>query len=60
MTPYSLNSLGYAGVFSISGGHQLTNSTVSGSLGIRPVINLKADTLFTGTGTSTDPYVVVE
>ena len=25
----------------------------------RPVINLRADTQFTGTGTSTDPYVVV-
>ncbi len=27
--------------------------------GVRPVINLKADTIFTGTGTMSDPYVVV-
>ena len=30
----------------------------SSTLGIRPVINLKANTQFTGSGTSTDPYVV--
>ena len=27
--------------------------------GIRPVINLRSDVELTGTGTSTDPYVVV-
>lgn len=34
-------------------------SKVSFSLkNVRPVLILKADTLVTGTGTSTDPYVV--
>ena len=32
---------------------------VDGNLGVRPVINLKANTQFTGSGTSTDPYTVV-
>jgi len=31
---------------------------VNGSSGIRPVINLNADLLFTGSGTIDDPYVV--
>ena len=31
---------------------------VSGSWGVRPVINLKADVTLTGSGTSTDPYIV--
>ena len=31
---------------------------VDGTNGVRPVINLKANTQFTGSGTSTDPYVV--
>jgi len=34
------------------------NGNVNGTaLGIRPVINLRADTPLTGTGTSSDPYV---
>lgn len=32
--------------------------TVDDSLGIRPVINLKADTNFSGSGTIDDPYIV--
>ena len=31
---------------------------VSSSYGIRPVVNLKFDTIITGSGTKTDPYVV--
>ena len=32
---------------------------VSNAYGVRPVTNLKADTQFTGSGTSSDPFVVV-
>ncbi len=32
---------------------------VDGTRGVRPVINLKANTKFQGSGTTTDPYVVV-
>ncbi len=35
------------------------NDNVSATYGLRPVINLKADTKFSGSGSSTDPYVVV-
>ena len=41
---------------STSGG--LSSATVRGTSSLRPVINLKADTLATGTGISGDPYVV--
>ena len=36
----------------------LSSDYVNNSWGIRPVINLKADVTLTGSGTSTDPYVV--
>ena len=36
----------------------MTNGTTS-TLGVRPVINIKADTQITGSGTSTDPFKVV-
>ena len=38
---------------------RLSANYLSRSYGVRPVINLKADTLFTGSGTSTDSFVVV-
>lgn len=34
------------------------DSAVDGFAGLRPVINIKANTLFKGTGTITDPYVI--
>jgi len=34
------------------------NQSVNELLGVRPVINLKADVAFTGTGTIDDPYVI--
>lgn len=37
----------------------LTYLPVNTNMGVRPVINLKADTEVSGTGTSSDPYVVV-
>ena len=39
-------------------GSAFVGDRVSYSYGVRPVINLKADTKFWGSGTSTDPYVV--
>ena len=59
MSPYWYYR-GYAWVFNVnSDGTLIGISNVTNEYGVRPVINLKADTLFTGTGTSTDPYVVV-
>ena len=49
-----------AGVFYVSLDGNLDYSGVNWTeYGVRPVINLKADTRFTGSGTTSDPYVVV-
>jgi len=45
-------------VFGVNSNGSISNAYVSGTFGLRPVINLKADTIFTGSGTMTDPYVV--
>ena len=53
---------GWAGVFIVYSAGSLSNSYMNSSgVGVRPVINLKADTLFVtgGTGTRTNPYVVL-
>ena len=34
-------------------------TTVTTKYGIRPVINLKADVKFSGSGTISDPYVII-
>ncbi len=56
---YSSSSLN-ANVFRVDANGYLDNWSVSYTLGVRPVINLKADTLFAsgGTGTQSNPYVV--
>ena len=46
-------------VFVVNSTGSLDGWTVNRVNGVRPVINLKADTQFTGTGTSDDPYTVV-
>ena len=56
MSPCSYS--GSASVFLAGMGGYLTFSSVKSTSGIRPVINLKADVQLTGSGTSTDPYVV--
>ena len=50
-----------AWVFAVYMTGAATDINVDHSLGIRPVINLKADTQFKidGNGTSTNPYVVI-
>ena len=49
----------YAYVFSVNSDGNLYFNYVFNSSGVRPVINLKSDTQFTGSGTSSDPFVVV-
>ena len=56
MTPSVFN--GTANNFALNRMSSLIANSVSGSFGVRPVINLKADVTITGSGTSTDPYVV--
>ena len=48
----------YASVHTVASNGNVGNGYVNSSNGIRPVINLKADILLKGSGTSTDPYVV--
>ena len=50
----------FAGVLSVNGNGRLNSFyCVSTSYGVRPVVNLKADTIFSsGNGTSSNPYVV--
>ena len=53
-----LGSMAYMFYVSDDGG--ITTSARNQSYGIRPVINLKGDIQISGTGTSTDPFVVKE
>ena len=57
MTPSNIYSSS-ATVFNVSYGY-LGWESVDITRGVRPVINLRADVQLTGSGTSTDPYVVV-
>ncbi len=59
MSPYYWNEYS-AYVFQVRYDGNLTNNPVSSAFGLRPVINLKADTLFAtgGNGTQSNPYVV--
>ena len=51
---------GSAIVFAVNSSGYLSNGWVYSASGVRPVINLKADTKFEGSGTSSDPFTVVE
>ena len=57
MSPANYDS-GTASMFYVHANSTLNTGVVNDEIGIRPVINLKADTTTTGTGTSTDPFVV--
>ena len=57
MTPWSVNGTS-SNMFIVGSRSSLEHNTVVNS-GVRPVINLRSDIELTGTGTSTDPYVVV-
>ncbi len=60
MTPYYTTNYPIAGVFFVSSDGYLTSTTVNETArGLRPVINLKADVIFSGgNGTLDNPYVV--
>ena len=58
MSPYNYSS--GAGVFIVSSNGFLTiTDSVTRAIGVRPVINLRADVQITGSGTTTDPFKVV-
>ena len=61
MSPSNASSWAFAFLVNTSGdlANRITGFGVADGLGVRPVINLKADIQLTGSGTSTDPYVVV-
>ena len=58
VSPLDFNS-GWAGVFYVYSYGSFGGGNVNGALGVRPVINLRADVTLTGSGTADDPYVVV-
>ena len=58
MSPYNVNSSSNARVFSVASNGQLSYNRVTYTYGVRPVINLSADVKVTGSGTSSDPFVV--
>ena len=59
MSPYNWNGSS-AIVCLVNTSGNLSSYRVNNTAGLRPVINLKADTLFAtgGTGTQNNPYVV--
>ena len=57
MSPYHFGN-GYASVFFVNSNGYLGVSSVNSARGVRPVINLSADVKVTGSGTSSDPFVV--
>ena len=59
MSPYRVYFNGsLASVFIVYSGGRLGIWDVNNALGVRPVINLSADVKVTGSGTSSDPFVV--
>ena len=60
MSPGFLMSFGYAVSFNslVKGTGAISGGAVNADNGVRPVINIKGDVSFTGTGTSLDPYVI--
>ena len=58
LSPYYFG-VGYAYVFRVgSGGGLDSYYVVTGTAGVRPVINLKADVTISGSGTASDPYTI--
>ncbi|MDE5539345.1 MAG: hypothetical protein K2J20_02540, partial [Bacilli bacterium] len=57
MSPSSFSNF-YAFVLCVHFNNGIESKMVSGSGGLRPVINLKADVTITGSGTENDPYEV--
>ncbi len=60
MSPSCFNAtISYASVFFVNSSGHLSWNGVYNAFGVRPVINLKADTKFTGIGTVDSPFEVV-
>ena len=57
-SPVLLNAYGNAYVGSVDETGFVSNGNVNYAAGVRPVVSLKSGTLITGSGTTTDPYVV--
>ena len=60
MSPYHVHSISNASVFYVALRGLLGNSSLNSTNGVRPVINIASDVEITGSGTSSDPYIVVE
>jgi len=60
MSPYNSDTAGYTHAFNMDNYGQIGWNNLTGTSGVRPVINLKADTTFAtgGDGTASNPYVV--
>ncbi len=59
ITPFAFLNGYYSEVFRVYESGQLNNADVDVIRSVRPVINLSADVTLTGTGTASDPYIVV-
>ena len=58
-SPFKSISSSYAYVASVSDANSAgRGGSVYNADGVRPVITLKANTIYTGTGTLTDPFIV--
>ena len=58
MSPAGFRDNSHAYAWYVNGGGITYNYTVNSTSGVRPVLNLSADTLVSGSGTSSNPYVV--
>ena len=58
MSPYWYNNR-YANGIAVFGGGALNTDYVTYTHGVRPVINIRADVQIIGTGTTSDPFIVV-
>ena len=60
MSPYAVDSSGWARVFLVYSTGRLNGTNVTTTLGVRPVVNLKASVqISSGNGTSSNPYVIL-
>ena len=57
-SPVLLNDYGSASVGSVRSAGAVSTDYVNGAYGVRPVVSLADGTLVTGSGTTTNPYVV--
>ena len=59
MSPHDFSASGSAGIFTVWSMAKIMGvNDTDDHLGVRPVINVKADVQITGTGSQTDPFKV--